>query len=212
MAQAAADNDILLKGSWYGFLRQLVVAIPSKPSETLILGEAKYVVGRRLQKKSKSDPGAAQALAVFNAALLEFQEAEPSAEEVSLAALFEQAAQQAGLPLDPGESLLCAVAIRRDLKRIATGDKRAICALETMVQGRDELKKLEGRLVCLEQLLVRVLADGNPPDVRNAICSQPKVDMALANCFRSPDPSQWTEGLASYIKHLRAGAPTLLEH
>lgn len=211
MTQAAVDNDILLKGCWYGILRQLVAAIPSKPSETLVLGEAKYVIGKRLQKKAKSDPGAAQVLAVFSAAMSEFMEVEPSTEEVRLAALFERAAQQAGLPLDPGESLLCAVAIMRDLKRVATGDKRAICALETIMTGCDELEKLAGRLVCLEQLLVRVLADGNPSDVRNAICSQPKVDTAVTNCFRSTDPSEWREGLASYIRDLRAGAPTLLE-
>jgi hypothetical protein len=218
MAQVAADNDILIKGAWYALLRQLVAAIPSTPGETLILGQAQYVVRDAIKRmaKKKGIPGAAEAQAAFDELLPEFVPVEPTEEEAVLAASFEQAAQQAGLAVDPGESLLCAIALTRSVTRIATGDKRAIRGLEGLAQAYSDLRKLEGNFVCLEQLLVRLLVNGDPSQVRRAICARANVDMSLAMCFSCassspPDPGQWKEGLASYIKDVRAGAPTLLE-
>lgn len=216
--QVAADNDILLKGAWYGLLRQLIGAIPSTPGETLILGQAKFVVPNAINKmaKRKGIAGAAQAIAAFGEVLPDLVPVEPTDAEGLLAATLEQAAQQAGVSVDPGESLLCAIALTRSLRRVATGDKRAILGLEILEQTVRDLRRLEGRFVCLEQLLVRLLSGADPPEVRAAICARANLDRALAMCFScgSPSPpeqSQWREGLTSYIRHVRTTAPTLLE-
>jgi hypothetical protein len=218
MAQVAVDNDILIKGAWYALLRQLVAVVPSTPGETLILGQAQYVVRDAIKRmaKRKGIPGAAEAQAVFDELLPDLVSAEPTEEEALLAASFERAAQQAGLAVDTGESLLCAIALTRSLTRVATGDKRALRGLEVLVDTHPDLKKLEGSFVCLEQLLVRLLANGDPSQVRAAICARANVDISLAMCFSCtnpspPEPGHWKEGLASYINGVRTEAPTLLE-
>jgi hypothetical protein len=60
---------------------------------------------------------------------------EPTVEESTLAAEFESLALAAALPLDAGESQLCAVLVSRNLPLLVTGDKRAITALESLVDS-----------------------------------------------------------------------------
>ena len=215
MNQSAADNDILLKGAWYGLLRELVAAIPSKAADTLVLGQARFVVGKRLQRsKDRGSPDAAAALEHFNDLMGEIVQAEPSSAEISFAAQLEHSAQTAGLALDAGESLLCAIVVHRGLHRLATGDKRAIRALETLSGQRSDLGQIHGKVVCLEQLFLRLLRKCSPLAVRTAVCSRPDVDKALTACFAHA-PGQgmtedWASGLASYIRALRREAPTML--
>lgn len=212
----AIDNDVLLKGAWYGLLDELVSVIPSTPSETLVLGQAKYVVGKRLQRQlEKSVSGAEGALAGFREMLPKLSEAEPTPEEIALASDLEYSAQNEGLALDSGESLLCAITVHRALDKLATGDKRAIRALEILSARNRGLNKIAGRLVCLEQLFTRLLASHTPTVIRTAVCSYPQVDPALTNCFgcttTAVRPADWEAGLSSYIGALRLQAPTVLE-
>ena len=216
MNQGAADNDILFKGAWYGLLRELVGAIPSTTADTLVLGQAKFVVGKRLQRaRHKGNPDAAAALEHFNEVLAELVQAEPTPVEVGFAAQLEYSAQRAGLAFDTGESLLCAMVIHRGLHRLATGDKRAIRALETLSRQGNDLSTICGKVVCLEQLFLRLLGTHSPLAIRAAVCSRPDVDKALTACF-GHSPSQnmaedWASGLNSYIGALRREAPTMLD-
>ena len=217
MNQVAADNDILLKGTWYGLLRQFLAAVPATPGQTLILGQARFVVRDAIKRlaRRKGIPGASEAQSAFERILPELEVVEPTDAETLLAARLERASQELHLPIDPGESLLCAVALSRNLTGIATGDKRAIRGLEILASTHMELKGLQGKVVCLEQLLVRVLAQHDSSEIRKAICSRADVDSTLAICLcctnpTPPAPSEWTAGLESYIHDLRTAAPTLL--
>ena len=215
MSSAAADNDILYKGAWFGLLREIIAAIPANPSETIVLGHARFVVGKRLEKQQKKNmPGASRALEALAAFLPALVQAEPTTEEQLFAATVENAAQAAGLALDSGESLLCAMTLRRPLNWLATGDKRAIHALEVLARDDEALKALAGRVVCLEQLFVRLLGDGTASQIRTAVCREAHADKAIAACFAcsssSLNPDDWGAGLRSYINALRAQAPTVL--
>jgi hypothetical protein len=215
MSGAAADNDILYKGAWYGLLHELLGVIPCLPQHTLVLGQARFVVGKRIERQQKKGlPGATEARARFVELLATLSLVEPSSAEQSVAADLENSAQQLGLPLDAGESLLCAVVIQRGLAHFVTGDKRAIAALETLSRERAELAAVAGRLLCLEQLFVRLLSVVDAKAIKRAVCQSAHVDQALANCFScsSPEvsPERSIEGLASYIDALRAAAPLLL--
>jgi hypothetical protein len=215
VSNAAADNDILYKGAWFGLLRELLAVVPSVPAETLILGHAKYVVTKRIERQKKKSVGnAEQALANLREILVELSPAEPSAEESSFAAELENVASTAGLALDGGESLLCAMLVHRRLERLVTGDKRAIAALESLAATNTELAAIEGKVLCLEQLFVRLLVNSDPTSVRSAVCRNAHVDRALATCFScsSPEvgPDQWKSGLHSYIEATRADAPKVL--
>jgi hypothetical protein len=97
---------------------------------------------------------------------------------------------------------------------LVTGDKRAIAALERLLALRHEIRGLAGKLVCLEQLVRRLLAEGTGAVIRAAICGEPSVDKALSFCFSCTNPTMapesWIEGLTSYINDVRRAAPTLM--
>ncbi len=215
MNTAAADNDILYKGAWYGLLQELLGVVPCVPQHTLVLGQARFVVGKRIERQQKKGfAGAAEARARFVELLATLTLVEPTAQEQLFAADLENTAQQLGLPLDAGESLLCAVVVRRELGHFVTGDKRAICALETLSQKRADLKAIAGRLLCLEQLFVRLLSVVDAAAIKKTVCQNAHVDQALANCFSCSSPEvgaeRSVEGLTSYISALRDAAPLLL--
>jgi hypothetical protein len=215
MQMAAVDNDVLHKAAWYGLLEALVAAIPAERDRTLVLGEARYVVGKKLERSAKKGvPGAAEALERFSAALNDFAHAEPTAAELSFAADLENAAQLSGLPLDAGESILCALTVHRSLDALATGDKRAIRALETLIEKHPAIKTLAGKLVCLEQLLMRAIEREDATAIRAGVCAAQHVDKAVTACFACSSAAiaagDCVAALASYVADLRSGAPTLL--
>ncbi|MDH7972525.1 hypothetical protein QH494_10055 [Sphingomonas sp. AR_OL41] len=97
--------------------------------------------------------------------------------------------------------------MNRSTRLLLTGDKRAVAAI-----GALPLPLPPHRVACLEQLLGS-LAEANGPDtVRSAVCAEPAVDKALAAacCCSSPPGTDPRPGLASYVEHLRAQAPTVL--
>ena len=212
---AAIDNDLLYKGAWYGLLQDLLAAVPTTTTDACVLGQAKFVIGKRLEKQqTKLGSAAADALAHLRDVLAELSVVEPTEEEQQLAAELEHLAQLRGLALDGGESILCSVMIKRGFDHLATGDKRAIAALGQLASERVDLQSLEGKIVCLEQLVIRLLNKGKVSELRRMICTQAHADKALAMCFSCSNPEErpqdWIAGLQSYITSVRATAPTLL--
>lgn len=213
MMTAAIDNDILFKGACYGLLFDLISAIPSSAGDVGVLGAAKYVVSSKLRKVRLAQ-SVGEAAKRLEKVLRTAQVLEPTTDEQRYAAELEAAAQRANLSFDTGESQLCAIVITRAMSRLVTGDKRAIKALEWLLAARGETTKLAGKVLCLEQLLLRLIKGQHPKNVRSAVCEEPAVDKALTTCFScySPEigPESWSEGLMSYIGDLRGAAPILL--
>jgi hypothetical protein len=211
--KALTDNDLLFKGSCYGLLKDLLRMIPCGVGEYGYLGSSRFVAEKAIRKAALLG-GHAAALALFKAALAEGQQIEPSSDEIRMAANLEVLAQKEHLPLDGGESLLCAVLVSRQLQRLATGDKRAIGALNRLLGLDALLAGLQGKVVCLEQLVDRLLEERGVSAVRALICREPNVDKALSNSFSCssaavPDGS-CKAGLQSYIGSLRREAHKVL--
>ena len=209
MINTVVDNDVLYKGVSFGLLPRLIDAIPAKPHELGVLGLAKFVISRKLRKL-----GASPALEVFEQFLRDATSLEPTEAEAQYAADLEYEAQRIGLYVDSGESQLCAIVIVRALASLVTGDKRAIAGIEALLSARREIANLSGKVICLEQLLLRSVQNGDPTTIRDAICTNANVDRTLATCFscRSPEVGveSCIEALDSYIAHLRSSAPTIL--
>lgn len=212
MVDVAVDNDVLIKGACFGLLSDLLDAVPCSANDVGVLGAAPYVI-RGILKSGRLSTISKIARANFERLLKMVSILEPSPEEIAFAAELEAAAQHASTSLDSGESQLCAILIIRPLSWLLTGDKRAIKALELLVQRLPRVSPLAGKIICLEQLLLRLLAIRDPNEIRRAICAA-ATDRALVICFSCSNENvqeeSWAEGLRSYIADLRRDACTVL--
>lgn len=206
------DNDVLLKAASYNLLDALV--IDTAGTGAGYLGAARFMLPKKLSKL-KLETSRIAATAAWARLLESGTPVEPSDDETSLAALFESAAQKVGVPLDGGESLLCAVLIHRSIPLLLTGDKRAIRALEVLADHEDSLASLFGRLRCLEQLVRDAILRRGLNALRPNICAEPEVDKTLTLVFACSSDGVTVEGvqqgLSSYIEHLRRDAPRMLQ-
>jgi hypothetical protein len=207
--EAAVDNDVLIKAACYRLHDAIV------ESNFGVLGAARFVIRSRIARMSLTgDRELAQRAAadlIARSVVLE-----PTPEELALAAEVETLAQREGLELDAGESQLATIVAERRLPQLKTGDKRAIRALEQLLDVIPRLSTLMGRVRCLEQLIEDLVERLDPDDVARAICAEPTVDKTLAICARCYTPSPHgpaidREGLSSYIGQVRAAAPRLLQ-
>lgn len=203
------DNDVILKTCCYGLVEEVLGCVSGKAWTIYVLGVVRYVVGRAISKrKNISDrDGAASRLSYLlgTVALIE-----PDDDEISLAADFEHAAQSLGVELDGGESQLLAVLIRRSSSLLLTGDKRAIRAIEPILQAIEYRQHVEHRVACLEQIMMAVVGRHGAETIHHRVCSEAAVDKSLAACFSCSsdtcDLQSILDGLASYIRDLRRDA------
>jgi hypothetical protein len=213
MADAVIDNDVVLKGVSYGFLNELLASIPDAPHEYGILGTAKYVLRKALQKRPPNRLDAAKK--ELEAALAVLEILEPTEPEAALAAQLEFLAQQLAVPMHVGECQLVSMLVTRDLHHVLTGDRKAIMALSSIAPPAGiSAEKLSARFICFEQA-VRYLVNYQGSDaVRTAICAEREVDHAMRICFSCASPevgeASWLEGLESHIEELRAASGDLL--
>jgi hypothetical protein len=207
---AAVDNDVIFKGACYRLLSGL---IPEQAfGDRIVLGAARFVVRSRIARSrlTASELAQADAASFFDRATI----IEPTDSELGFAGALEHAAQAAGLSLDGGESLLLAVVLNREIGHLITGDKRAIASIEVLLAVETRLAGVCGLVVCLEQLVKGLLAEGRFADVREAICAAAGVDRALSLCFSCTNDlaneDSAHEGLESHINSLRACAGRVL--
>lgn len=207
----AVDNDVLLKA-----LRlDCVATFWPVPASIGVLGAARFVIRDRLRRGNlaEADPSIEdRAVALFDAVC----GLEPTSDELDLANGLEREAQRMALPLDAGESQLCAMVALRDVGLLTTGDKRAIESLEKIRGAALWLDKLAGRIRCLEQLVAAAVSDGSVfAELGQRVCGDPQADTTLSICFgclggSSPTASDVALCLSSYINAVREAAPTLL--
>ncbi|HUV69869.1 MAG TPA: hypothetical protein VMW15_09430 [Terracidiphilus sp.] len=213
MAEAAVDNDVILKGVSYGFLTELLAAIPEAPHAYGILGTAKFVLRKALQKRP---PRRAEATkAELEAALTVLEILEPTEQETALAAQLEFEAQQHAVPMHVGECQLVAMLVTREFHHILTGDRKAIAALASIAlpAGIDPAR-LTARFICFEQAVRHLVVAQGAVLVKTAICAEREVDSAMRVCFSCASPevdeASWLAGLDNHIADLRAASGGLL--
>jgi hypothetical protein len=209
---AVIDNDIIYKGACYGILTDMVSPIRSS-GRIGVLGAARFVVVRKITRATLERPRehALDVMADFFAAA---EALEPRTEEQQFAADLELAAQRSGLNLDAGESQLCAIAVTRLVPLLLTGDKRAIIAMEQLLDVDGRLGPICGKVACLEQVIKRAVDKSGVTMYRAAICAEPGVDRALTACFACSSTEvrldRIINGLDSYILDLRSNAAQVL--
>lgn len=212
MPEGLIDNDVLHKATVYGLLSLLLESIPLDINSYSMLGAAKYIIRKKLQKKPPTR-GKDVAIADFESAIERISVVEPTEQEICFAAALELKAQQSNMSLDTGESILCAILSVRTLGYLFTGDKRAIVAMQALSGVEAELA-VNNSVICLEQLFYWLIHREDINAIRSAVCQESEIDKALTNCFSCRSTSisaeSCTEGLNSYIAHVRSTAPDIL--
>ncbi len=206
------DSDVVKKLTAYDLFNETYSIAQEADHDLLILGAAPFVLAKAISKsRSISDRlGATERLAK---AVMLCSVLEPSEQEVSLAAILEDAGQRLGFPFDAGESLMVAVLATRAEHSLATGDKRALAVLPTLAAGAGILADLQARIACLEQVISTVLKT-YPDQTASKVCSEPLADIAISICFGcaagSFAPETAFAALSSYTGHLRDQCTPLL--
>lgn len=206
------DNDVLLKGSCYGLLPQLI-GVNCEAPPISYLAVARFVLIRKLKRVNlRGERSRAESRLL--AFLADHESIEPTQEEQALASEFEALAQTLAVPLDTGESQLLAILAIRKANMLLTGDKRAIAGTEVLLDSVPALIAATGKLKCIEQLFKRAVAGGGFDLFRIAVCSEPDVDRTLTICFQCSavgiDAVGVCDALDSYINDLRRVAPRVL--
>jgi hypothetical protein len=210
----AVDNDVVLKAVSYGIADSLWLRTETAP-HVGALGAARYVITNAIDRSPTltRKPAARQALEDF---LRVAETLEPTERELALAAELEVTAQMRGLAVDVGESQLTAIVAERGIVALETGDKRAISALEQMLDACEFIGPLRGKVRCLEQIVLNLISsDEAYAGIADLVCAEPDVDTAMSICFgcySSPAAPRESalEALDSYIATLREDAPRLL--
>lgn len=212
MADAALDNDVLLKGVSYGLLAVLLDSLPGGPYVHGILGTAKFVLPKILVKRPPNR--VEQARADLALALSELETLEPDEHETALAAELEFEAQQKSQPLHAGECQLIAILATRRLRHMLTGDRNAIAALAAAAPAAVDVAGLARKFICFEQAILYLMNIQGAQRTRDAICAEREVDTAMRICFSCASPEvaaeSWAEGLKSHIEALRNETGELL--
>jgi hypothetical protein len=213
MANAVIDNDIILKGASYGFLDNLLAALPGGPFAYGALGTARFVLPKALKRRPPQRAEAA--MAELMAALNSLETLEPSEQEMGLAAELEYEAQRQAKPMHPGECQLVAILVLRALHHALTGDRNAIAALGTMqLPSLLHYAALEAKFICFEQAIRHLINAQGAASVKASVCAEKNVDIAMRVCFSCASPevgeASWIAGLESHIADLRAASGNLL--
>jgi hypothetical protein len=175
MFNTVVDNDIVLKACLYGLDAEVMEFLCRAGLIAALLPVARYVVRSRLRRHPSSRTADAS-IRALDSVVSSLAAAEPSSEELRLAASFETDAQRRNLELDSGESQLLAISLNRRLKLLLTGDKRAIRAIEQLAGDQMPI----GSVGCLEQLFGGLVRRLGVSPLRERVCSEAQTDQALA--------------------------------
>lgn len=195
------DVDALVKLAHWGLLGELEGATGIPPERQATVESIQFRAVRRDPKLFR-DASAADCLAV---ALSQFGAAwRPDAEVVTRL--------QGTVGLDAGEITLIAMLCSDLQAMLVTGDKRALRALAT--PGLEDIvKRVAGRIVCLEQVMLSALDRLGVGAVAMSIESHRDLDVAVRCAVPLPPYAVELEvrkGLLSYIEDLRKDVPSLL--
>lgn len=207
------DNDIMIKVCCYALADEVCSLFAASGATAAALEVTRFIVAKQISRKSRIKDKIS-ASAQFARICFHLKFVEPNEEEIALAAEIEAQAQTQNLPLDRGESQILAVLLSRAARLMLTGDKRAIGAIETLAREHERVQACQGRLACLEQLVVALLDRHGELYLRPRICREPNTDQSIAICFScgasSTTPGNARDGLDSYIRAIRSQAPTVL--
>lgn len=202
-----ADNDIIKKLAICDLLEEFLSVLDCRHADTFVLPAARFVVGvAKDPEKARARLGAAvfDRLADFLSKVRVIQQPPDPQEQ----RLFDDV-----VGIDTGEAILFSATAAFSDFILATGDKRSLKALAEMEGAESVTARLRGRVICLEQIMVRIMNRYGFDLLRNHAVPAVDCDIALSAVFGSgliAVEANVRHGFASYIEHLRSECGELL--
>jgi hypothetical protein len=198
------DNDVILKLTTYRMLDQALDCLEIDRSDIRVLASARFVfTSKKLQKKYSEEMLLSAIEFVKSCTTI-------SAQDNDEYRLLEK---QAKNDIDPGEATLIAATFHESASLLATGDKRCLKALFSIESLELIHKKLQGRVICLEQIICKLIETQGFDWVLERVLPNLDCDKALKSAFGSGSNSQSgtvLETLNSYIQDLQKTSSGIL--
>lgn len=204
------DSDIIYKLAVCNLLDDTLAALDLARTNAYVLPTAKYKFGvaRRRPSTGEQRYGAEVFTRIrdFLGSVRELNVAGPS-EEIRLLASIDG--------IDAGEAVLFAATAEFNQYLLATGDKTSLRALAMSPVCLPIAQRIRGHVICLEQIIKRLIQHFGFPYVRDKVVPAPACDTVLSAAFGSGWEATELNVLAaldSYINELRSLPINLLAH
>jgi hypothetical protein len=196
------DNDVILKLTAYGITNEALECLKIERSNIRVLDSARFVFGSKKLKKKYSET-----VLLFATEFVKQCTTISSKDSNEHKLLVEQDG------IDLGEATLITAIIQESGSFLATGDKRCLQALATTECLQTIHKSLQGRVVCLEQIICKLIETQGFDWVLEKILLNLECDKAIKVAFGSGSRSQCESVLGtlnSYIQELRVESGGIL--
>jgi hypothetical protein len=197
------DNDILLKLSCCDLLDETMAVLRLSAADVRVLRTARFVFQRNRQVADRySEQGRFRAVAFVKSCQTIVEEGGDEFERL-----------QATDGIDIGEARLLTATSGSANFVLMTGDKRCLQVLAAQAELAEVRQRLQGRVICLEQMILRLIQRSGFDWVKARVVPMMACDTALQACFGSGELATKTnvvESLEGYIATLRQDAPGLL--
>lgn len=195
------DNDVILKLVACNLFWEAVGVLGLTPDDLRVRASTKYY----FRKKPKIYPQAVREQAIAVVEQCQLIDDPPINEELQILQQIEG--------IDPGEGVLIVATQPEPSFYLMTGDKRCLEALATAPQLVEVRQRLEGRVVCLEQLILRLIETQEFSKILTLVLPAREYDKALRSVFGSGERATRDKvllGLTGYIQDLRSKTEGLL--
>ncbi len=203
-----SDNDIIRKLAICDLLAESLDALETSLGEVYVLNTARYVLLKPIKKPEVAKARLGEAVYDRLSTFLDsvrVLDVEPAPQEQQL---FEDL-----LGIHPGEAVLFSATTHFPQCLLATSDKNSLTALASSPICHAICQRLSNRLICFEQVILRLTDRIGFANVRAKVIPARDCDTALRAIFGSgleASEGNVRQGLASYIADLRGNTGTLL--
>jgi len=194
------DNDVILKLVTCDLFDEAIAAFDIDLSNIYVLETARFSMRSNKTKKNYSETVIEKAIATIK----DFHTVEAQADNP----LFDLK-----IPDMDDELKLIVAASAETSFYFATGDKRCLRALTGITELATMREKLSGRVICLEQIIMKIIQVYGFEVVKQKIIPARSCDKVLQSAFGSGEKTEernTLEALNAYISEIEQKCPFLL--
>lgn len=194
------DNDVILKLVTCDLFDEVIAAFDIDPANIHVLETARFSMRSNKTKENHSETVIENAIATIKG----FHTVEAQADNP----LFDLK-----IPDMDDELKLIVAASAETSFYFATGDKRCLRALTGITELATMREKLSGRVICLEQIIIKIIQVYGFEVVKQKIIPARSCDKALQSAFGSGEKTEERNALKTlnaYISDIKQKCPFLL--